>query len=402
MKSAVPAQRPESIWLIFLVFLRLGLTSFGGPVAHLAYFQHEFVERRGWLSAASYADLVALCQFLPGPASSQVGFALGLMRGGYRGAFAAWLGFTLPSAGLLIAFAYSLQHYAELLPSGLLSGVQVAAVAVVAHAVWSMGRQLCTDLPRILIMLASCSWILYSPSSINQLLIILFSAIIGRIFLHSNAVNQFEVVVAKSSQQRGNGLIWLLIFALLLIGLPWLSHSSSNLILQQFDAFYRAGALVFGGGHVVLPTLQTAVVDSGWISAEQFIVGYSAAQAVPGPLFTVAAFIGASINSPLAAWLSGLICLVAIFLPSWLLVLAALPSWQQLRQQTSIRQALAGVNAAVVGLLLAAFYQPVWQSSIHNTKDLLIALLAWLALAVWKLPAWLVVLACGLIYSVFG
>lgn len=383
----------RSPWAVFLIFLRLGLTSFGGPVAHLGYFRDEFVVRRNWLSERSYADLVALCQFLPGPASSQVGMALGLSRAGYAGALAAWLGFTLPSAIALILFALGIASYGDAMPAGVLHGLKVVAVAVVAQAAWGMARTLCPDVPRISIMVAATCCVLLVPSAWGQVGVIIVAALIGLAAFRPQSGTAHEPL--PISIRRRTGLLWLTLFCALLLGLPLLASLFPSPLLAMVDAFYRAGSLVFGGGHVVLPLLQAEVVPTGWVDGDAFLAGYGAAQAVPGPLFTFAAFLGASMNQAPGGWLGGLVALLAIFLPSFLLVLGALPFWEQLRRNRRTQAALMGVNAAVVGLLLAALYQPVWTSAIHRPEDFGLALVALIALLFWKLPPWLVVLGSG-------
>jgi chromate transporter len=383
----------RSPWAVFLIFLRLGLTSFGGPIAHLGYFRDEFVTRRQWLSERSYADLVALCQFLPGPASSQVGIALGLSRSGYAGALAAWAGFTLPSAIALILFALGISRYGDAIPSGALHGLKVVAVAVVAQAVWGMARNLCPDAQRITIMAATTCFVLVVPSAWGQVGVIVIAAIVGLLLFRppvGTAHDPLPIVI-----RRRVGLFWLTLFFALLMGLPLLTTLAPNQALSMLDAFYRAGSLVFGGGHVVLPLLQAEVVPSGWVNNESFLAGYGAAQAVPGPLFTFAAFLGASMTHAPSGWLGGLICLLAIFAPSFLLVVGALPFWERLRRHVRTQAALAGINAAVVGLLLAALYQPVWTSAIHASQDFGLALVALVALTIWKFPPWLVVVGSG-------
>ncbi|HFL7942947.1 TPA: chromate efflux transporter [Pseudomonas putida] len=385
----------RSPWAVFLIFLRLGLTSFGGPIAHLGYFRDEFVVRRQWLSERSYADLVALCQFLPGPASSQVGIALGLSRSGYTGALAAWLGFTLPSAIALIFFALGMASYGDTMPAGVLHGLKVVAVAVVAQAVWGMARNLCPDAPRISIMAAATCFVLLVPSAWGQVSVIVLAGIVGLLLFkpqHGDTHDPLPISV-----RRRIGLFWLALFFVLLLGLPLLAAVIPIQTLAMVDAFYRAGSLVFGGGHVVLPLLQAEVVPSGWVDNDPFLAGYGAAQAVPGPLFTFAAFLGASMNHAPTGWLGGLICLLAIFAPSFLLVMGALPFWEYLRRSLRTQAALLGINAAVVGLLLAALYQPVWTSAIHGPQDFGLALVAMVALIFWKLPPWLVVLGSGVL-----
>lgn len=380
-------------WSVFLIFLRLGLTSFGGPIAHLGYFRDEFVTRRRWLSERSYADLVALCQFLPGPASSQVGMALGLSRSGYGGALAAWAGFTLPSAIALILFALGMSGYGDALSPGALHGLKVVAVAVVAQAVWGMARNLCTDVPRVTIMAVATCVVLLVPSAWGQVGMIAAAGIAGLLlFKPAQGVAHDPLPITVSHRA---GVIWLTLFFALLVGLPVLAQLMPGQTMARVDAFYRAGSLVFGGGHVVLPLLQAEVVPSGWVSNEAFLAGYGAAQAVPGPLFTFAAFLGASMSTTPSGWIGGMVCLLAIFVPSFLLVVGALPFWERLRLSMRTQAALAGVNAAVVGLLLAALYQPVWTNAIFKPQDFGLALVALVALMFWKLPPWLVVIGSG-------
>lgn len=384
----------RSAWTVFLIFLRLGLTSFGGPIAHVGYFRDEFVTRRQWLTERTYADLVALCQFLPGPASSQVGLAIGLSRSGYAGALAAWAGFTLPSAIALILFALGIAISGDAMPSGVLHGLKVVAVAVVAQAVWGMARNLCPDAPRITIMAAATCFVLLVPSAWGQVGVIAIAAVFGLLFFKPQQVAEHDPL--PITIRCRDGLFWLTLFFALLMGLPLLTAMFPTQTLLMVDAFYRAGSLVFGGGHVVLPLLQAEVVPFGWVSNDAFLAGYGAAQAVPGPLFTFAAFLGASMNQAPSGWLGGLVCLLAIFAPSFLLVVGALPYWERMRRNTRTQAALLGINAAVVGLLLAAFYQPVWTSAIHAPQDFGLALVALVALMSWKLPPWLVVFGSGI------
>ena len=388
-----PTDRPASSWSVFLIFLRLGLTSFGGPVAHLGYFRDEFVTRRRWLSERSYGDLVALCQFLPGPASSQVGIALGLSRAGYGGALAAWLGFTLPSAVVLILFALGIAQHSTALPPGALHGLKVVAVAVVAQAVWGMARNLCSDAARITVMLIAACVALLQTSAWGQVAVISAAALAGLLLFKPTPPAAHDALPVTLSRRAG--AMWLSLFVLVLAGLPILAQLIPNQGLAMIDAFYRSGSLVFGGGHVVLPLLQAEVVPTGWVSNDVFLAGYGAAQAMPGPLFTFAAFLGASMSQAPSGWLGGLLCLLAIFAPSFLLVLGALPFWESLRRSPRTQAALAGVNAAVVGLLLAALYQPVWTSAIFSARDFGLALVGLVALMVWKLPPWLVVVGSG-------
>ena len=391
MTDTDPTDR--SPWSVFLIFLRLGLTSFGGPVAHLGYFRNEFVTRRRWLSERSYADLVALCQFLPGPASSQVGMALGLSRSGYAGAVAAWAGFTLPSALALILFALGIASYGDTLSPGALHGLKVVAVAVVAQAVWGMARNLCTDGARVTIMAIATCVVLLVPSAWGQVGMIAAAGIAGLLLFKPAQDGAHDPLPITVSHRAG--VIWLTLFFALLLGLPVLAQLMPGQPMAMVDAFFRAGALVFGGGHVVLPLLQAEVVPSGWVGNEAFLAGYGATQAVPGPLFTFAAFLGASMSTTSSGWIGGLICLLAIFAPSFLLVVGALPFWEQLRHSMRTQAALAGVNAAVVGILLAALYQPVWTSAIFKPQDFGLAVVALVSLMFWKLPPWLVVVGSG-------
>lgn len=390
---STPADR--SAWSVFLIFLLLGLTSFGGPVAHLGYFRSEFVERRRWLSEAAYADLVALCQFLPGPASSQVGIALGLMRAGYRGALAAWAGFTLPSAIALIALVLGMAQAGDAVSAGALHGLKVVAVAVVAQAVWGMARSLCPDAPRRALMLATAVLLIAWPGTVAQLLAIGVAGAIGLAWLRPAADAPHEPLAVPVT--RGAGAVWLVVFFALLLGLPLLVAAWPSPALAVVDAFYRAGALVFGGGHVVLPLLQASVVPTGWVDGDAFLAGYGAAQAVPGPLFTFAAFLGASLQSAPTGWAGGLLALAAIFAPAFLLITGALPFWDGLRARPHVRAALMGINAAVVGLLLAALWNPVITSGIRGVGDALLALAALVALMRWKWPPWAVVAGCATI-----
>ena len=377
---------------VLLVFLRLGLTSFGGPVAHLGYFRGEIVARRKWLSEAAYADLVALCQFLPGPASSQVGIALGLRRAGLPGGLAAWLGFTTPSAAALILFAYGVAFFGEVEGAGWLNGLKTAAVAVVALAVWGMAGSLCPDKPRAAMAIAATVAMLIWPTGWGQLVVISAAGIIGWRFLRT------EQDAGEREQQfrvsRWLAVTCLVVFGALLVGMPVLRQTltAGALLepLEVFDSFYRAGSLVFGGGHVVLPLLQELVVAPGWVTNAEFVAGYGAAQAIPGPLFTFSAYLGIFVGMP-SGWAGGLFALGAIFLPSFLLVIGVAPFWDRLRSWASFGGALRGINAAVVGLLLAALYDPVWTSAIHGPEDFGLALTALGLLAVWKWPPWLVV-----------
>jgi chromate transporter len=369
--------------------IRLGLTSFGGPIAHLGYFREEYVVKRRWLDEAHYADLVALCQFLPGPASSQVGIALGIMRAGLLGGVVAWLGFTLPSAIALVLFAYGLQA-AGVADSGWLHGLKVVAVAVVAQAVWGMARNLTPDRQRFSLAMMAAIAVLASRTALVQVLVIAGAGIAGLILLSDEG--RASPVRERARVSRSTGATALVLFVALLIALPIARQIAPSQPLAVFDSFYRAGSLVFGGGHVVLPLLQAEVVPPGWVTNEEFIAGYGAAQAVPGPLFTFAAYLGAVMHQPPHGWIGASWALVAVFLPSFLLVIGALPFWELLRGRARFQAALRGVNAAVVGLLLAALYDPVWTSAIKNPADFGLALVAFGLLTFWRLPPWLVVL----------
>jgi chromate transporter len=393
-KNKIEEADQDRAGTVFLIFLRLGLSSFGGPIAHLGYFRDEFVTRRRWLSERSYADLVALCQFLPGPASSQVGIGLGLSRAGFGGALAAWAGFTLPSALLLVLLALGMSAWGSAVPAGVVHGLKVVAVAVVAQAVWGMARNLCTDTLRVSMAAVAACGVLLWPNASGQVGVIAAAALAGRLLCKPAAPATHEALPIRV--RRRVGLLLLILFFGLLLGLPLATGLWESRTLAMASAFYRAGALVFGGGHVVLPLLQTAVVPNGWVSNESFLAGYGAAQAVPGPLFTFAAFLGASMTLPPSGWLGAAVCLVSIFAPSFLLVLGVLPFWEQLRRSTHAQAALAGVNAAVVGLLLAALYHPVWTSAVLRPEDFGLALIALVALMFWKLPPWQVVIGCGL------
>ena len=379
---------------VFLAFLKLGLTSFGGPVAHLGYFRHEFVEVRKWLDERTYADLVALCQFLPGPASSQVGMAIGLSRAGYPGALAAWVAFTLPSAIALVLFAYGLSAYGNALGSGWLHGLKVAAVAVVALAVLGMARSLAPDRERASVAVLAAVIAAAVPTAWGQVAAIVIGGIIGLTWLRGAAPT--DHITLPLSVTRGQAITALIAFFVLLVGLPVLAAATASQSIDLFDAFYRSGSLVFGGGHVVLPLLQAEVVPRGWVDNDTFLAGYGAAQAVPGPLFTFAAYLGAVMKPEPNGWIGATLCLVAIFLPSFLLVVGALPFWESLRRHTVAQSALRGVNAAVVGLLLAALYHPVWTAGILSAADYGLAVVAFLLLFMWQTPPWLVVLICAL------
>ena len=389
VSGAPKVTSPESPWKVFLVFLRLGLTSFGGPVAHLGFFRTEFVERRQWLPEEHYADVVALSQFLPGPASSKVGIIIGVLRAGMPGALAAWLGFTMPSALALIAFGYGVTALGDLSGAAWLHGLKIVAVAVVAQAVWSMARNLCPDRERLTIAAAATVLTPAVPSTVGQVGAIVLGALVGWRFLPGEVVPLIPLPIRISRLWSIGSVI---LFFALLLGLPLAAASTGSHLLAVFDAFYRSGSLVFGGGHVVLPLLQAATVQPGWVSNDAFLAGYGAAQAVPGPLFTFAAYLGTVMGPPPNGWAGGVFCLIGIFLPSFFLAVGPLPFWSWFRQHPRMRSVLKGVNAAVVGLLLAALYNPVWTSAIHSPTDFAIAAVALVLLVAWKVPPWLVVI----------
>jgi len=379
---------------VFLVFLRLGLTSFGGPVAHLGYFREEFVNRRKWLAETAYADLVALCQFLPGPASSQTGIGIGLARAGLPGAFAAWLAFTAPSALALAMFGYGVLALGDAIPPGLLHGLKVVAVAVVAQAVWGMARSLCPDAPRATLAVVAAIVVLATPTPLAQVGVIVAGGLAGLAFLRTETDTRH--VSLGIAIPRGVAVACLALFFAILLLLPALAAAYPSQTIALVDSFYRSGSLVFGGGHVVLPLLQAEVVPPGWVSDDAFMAGYGAAQAVPGPLFTFAAYLGTVSGPAPNGWAGALICLLAIFAPSFLLVIGALPFWDALRRLRRMQNALLGINAAMVGLLLAALYDPVWTSAIRGPADFALAIAAFALLAFWKLPPWLVVILSAL------
>jgi chromate transporter len=388
-----PETTQASAFEVFRVFLRLGLTSFGGPVAHLGYFRTEFVERRRWLDDQAYADLVALCQFLPGPASSQVGIAVGVLRAGWRGALAAWLGFTMPSAVLLVAFALFVRGTGVGDDASWLHGLKVVAVAVVAQAIWGMSRTLCPDWPRRGVALAAAAVAFALPGPATQAAVIAMAGAIGVASMRAGDALPGRPFPLRFGPRTGVAL--LVLHGVLLVLLPLLAGLADNAALRVVDVFYRAGALVFGGGHVVLPLLQTQTVAPGWVSNDVFLAGYGAAQAVPGPLFTFAAYLGAvSVPEPSGIY-GATLALVAIFLPAFLLVLGALPLWNLLRHHPRMQRALLGINAAVVGVLLAAFVDPVWVTAIHSIADVALAAAAFVLLVAARLPPWSVVIGCA-------
>jgi chromate transporter len=387
--------RQGSFLEVLGVFTRLGLTSFGGPVAHLGYFRQEIVIRRKWVDETTYADLIALSQLLPGPASSQVAITLGITRAGLWGGLAAWLGFTLPSAIALTLFAYATTLGQGFTHAGWIHGLLVVAVAVVAQAVWGMANRLCPDRPRATLALAAAIAILLWPVAITQIAILAVAGLLGWwLFRETQPVKPSSLNLAVPRWLSVG--CWIAFFGLLL-GLPLLRLFFPNQALALFDTFFRVGSLVFGGGHVVLPLLQREVVPAGWVTNAQFITGYAVAQAVPGPLFTFSAYLGAIAKPAPNGWMGAAIALAAIYLPSFLLLIGILPFWDYLRSLGSFQGALRGINAAVVGILLAALYQPIWTSAIHAPIDFALSLLAFGLLVLWKWPPWLVVLFSALV-----
>ena len=387
-----PARQP--VGRVFLAFLALGLTSFGGPVAHIGYFRDALVVRRRWLDERGYADLVALCQMLPGPTSSQVGIGIGIAKAGLAGGLAAWLGFAAPSAILMVALGYGVVSFGEAMPDGLLAGLKAVVVAVVAQAVWGMARSLCPDAPRLTIAALGAAVALGVGGPEGQVGVIAGGALAGFLFLRKAAP-----APAAGGRKAPAGVragaraaLFLALFLALLAGLPLAAASWPSQTLALFDGFYRSGSLVFGGGHVVLPLLEAEVLPPGWVARDAFLAGYGAAQALPGPLFTFSAYLGTAMQVPPAGWQGALICLAAIFLPSFLLVAGTLPWWEALRRLEATRRAMPGINAAVVGLLLAALYDPVWIAGVRSAGDFVLALAAFVLLAAWKAPPWLAVL----------
>ncbi|WP_226038222.1 chromate efflux transporter [Aquibacillus saliphilus] len=378
-----------TLWEILLISTRLGFTSFGGPIAHLGYFHEEYIRRKKWMDEKSYADLVALCQFLPGPASSQVGMGIGIVRGGALGGIVSFIGFTIPSVVALIVFAVLLKNYA-IANAGFIHGLKIVAVAVVAHAIIGMAKKLTPDLQRKTIALVAIVATLLWQTAYTQIAIILLAAIIGFI-LFTNKTDQAESTINVPISKK-IGAVSLLLFIMLLIILPILREMTTVNWIAMFDSFYRSGSLVFGGGHVVLPLLEREFVPTGWLTEQEFLAGYGAAQAVPGPLFTFAAYIGTVIGG----WQAGLLATFAIFLPAFLLVFGTLPFWGTLRKNPKMKGALMGINAAVVGILIAAFYQPIWTSSILAPIDFALAAILFSMLVYWKLPPWVVVLSGAL------
>jgi chromate transporter len=390
-RPAMNPPPPGSAAEVFATFLRLGLTSFGGPIAHLGYFRRELVERRGWVTEAQFAELLGLCQFLPGPASSQLGFALGLLRAGWAGAFAAFLAFTLPAASLLYAFAILLPDVPRQAAGILVHGLKLVAVAVVAHGLVGMTRQLCPDAPRVGIAAASAVAILAFGNAWMQLVVVAMGALAGLVLCRRVSAVASEAPALPHG--RGTGIALLALYAALFVALP-LAASSLDGRVAVISGFYRAGALVFGGGHVVLPLLQELVVQPGWISRDDFLAGYGAAQAVPGPMFTLASYLGARLGDGMGGAAGAASAVIAIFLPGLLLIAAALPLWRAIAERPGAARAVAGINAAVVGLLAAALYDPVWTGAVTAPVDVAIAMFGFAILAAWRASALWVVAWC--------
>ncbi len=387
----------KAVMEVFAVSLKLGLTSFGGPIAHLGYYHNEYVDKREWLDERSYLDLVALCQFLPGPASSQISIAIGTIRAGIPGGIAAWVGFTLPSAVMMILFAFVLQGF-NIIDSGWLHGLKIVAAAIVAQAILTMWQRLINDKIRSLIAIGVFIILLFWQNAFNQIILIAAAGILGLIFYRNHETTAPAKI--KVPVSRRFALICLVAFFTLLVSLPVLRNLTGNHMIAVADGFYRSGSLVFGGGHVVLPLLEHEVVPTGWVSRDVFLAGYGAAQGVPGPLFTFAAYLGAMIGGIKGA----IIALAAIFLPAYLLIMGALPFWNMLRNSSKIQGALTGVNAAVVGILLAALYNPVWISAVFSKSDLALTVLLFAMLVFIKLPPWIIVIAGaagGMILEIF-
>jgi len=392
-----------TLYEIFKVFLILGLTSFGGPIAHLGFFNKELVVNRKWIDSRLFLELVALCQFLPGPSSSQVGMSIGFIKKGISGAFVACLGFTSPSAIIIIFFGYCYVAYEQYIPYGVIHGLKIFAVSVVAHAIWTMGNSFCKDYKSIIIAILSAIIIIIWPTPLNQFLVILITGIISMFVLSASKNNYKKLSEFLISTKYA--LLILVSFFVILFSLPVLSAVFNDPVLNLIDSFFRAGSLVFGGGHVVLPLLQADIVSSGLVSNEKFLAGYGVAQAMPGPLFTFGAYLGAVSSIHPNGLLGGLTALIAIFLPSFLLIFGVLPFWSKIRDIIIIKRAIIGINACVVGVLIAAFYSPVFTSGILSLHDFVLALLLFLMLKFTKFPIWGSVifgsLECGLYYSFF-
>ena len=383
--------RTGTVLEVFLAFLRLGVTSFGGPIAHLGYFRDDLVVRRRWMDDRAYADLVALCQFLPGPASSQVGFAMGLQRAGFLGALAAFLAFTLPSAVLLIAFAAGASLFGGPVGGGILDGLKIVAVAIVAQAVWGMARSLTPDAPRAGLAVVAAALALFAPGAVGQIGALIIGVVAGLLLLRDGGA-EAGASVPGFGVSRAMGIGCLVLVAGALLGLPVLAVVTGSGVIALADAFFRSGALVFGGGHVVLPLLQAEVVQNGWVSPDTFLAGYGAAQAVPGPLFTFAAYLGAVSSVGPGGVVGALVALAAIFVPGFLVLVGVLPFWDALRGRPRVRAAMRGANSAVVGILGAALYTPVFTTAVTGPGPFVLALVGFVMLTAFRVPAWVVVI----------
>jgi len=399
MASKITSISPTKIE-IFLTFLSLGLSSFGGPVAHLSFFYKDLVIRRKWLDSQLFSELIALCQFLPGPSSSQVGLSIGFIKGGFSGALAAWLGFTTPSAIILILFGYGYSVYSDVIPFGVIHGLKIFAVAIVAQAIWTMGLTFCKDVKCILITVAVGFLIILSPTPLFQFFAIILSGVIGAFVFTVSAKN--EISNFKYLIKIRFALVLLASFFIFLFLFPILVNVSDNPFLSVIDSFYRAGSLVFGGGHVVLPLLQAEIVSTGFVSNEAFLAGYGAAQAMPGPLFTFAAYLGTVSDSYPNGLFGGLIALLAIYLPSFFLVIGVLPFWHELRKIMIFRKAIIGINAAVVGILIAAFISPVSTNGILSLHDFIAAFLLFVLIHFSKAPIWTLVIMASIECWIFN
>lgn len=387
--------RAGTVSEVFLAFLRLGVTSFGGPIAHLGYFRDDLVSRRRWMDDRAYADLVALCQFLPGPASSQVGFAMGLQRAGFLGAVAAFLAFTLPSAVLLVAFAAGASLFGGPVGDGILDGLKIVAVAIVAQAVWGMARSLTPDASRAGIAVVAAALAIFAPGSLGQVGALAVGIVAGLVLLRGAAEQPGESL-PSFGVSRAVGIACLAVAAVALVGLPVLTAATGSGVIALADAFFRSGALVFGGGHVVLPLLQAEVVQTGWVSPDAFLAGYGAAQAVPGPLFTFAAYLGSVSAVGPGGIVGAAVALAAIFLPGFLILVGVLPFWDALREKPRVRAAMRGANAAVVGILGAALYTPVFTTAVTGPGPFVLALVGFVLLTAFRVPAWIVVIVGAL------
>ena len=399
MASKITSISPTKIE-IFLTFLSLGLSSFGGPVAHLSFFYKDLVIRRKWLNSQLFSELIALCQFLPGPSSSQVGLSIGFIKGGFSGALAAWLGFTTPSAIILILFGYGYSVYSDVIPFGVIHGLKIFAVAIVAQAIWTMGLTFCKDVKCILITVAVGFLIILSPTPLFQFFAIILSGVIGAFVFTVSAKN--EISNFKYLIKIRFALVLLASFFIFLFLFPILVNVSDNPFLSVIDSFYRAGSLVFGGGHVVLPLLQAEIVSTGFVSNEAFLAGYGAAQAMPGPLFTFAAYLGTVSDSYPNGLFGGLIALLAIYLPSFFLVIGVLPFWHKLRKIMIFRKAIIGINAAVVGILIAAFISPVATNGILSLHDFIAAFVLFVLIHFSKAPIWTLVIMASIECWIFN